>query len=390
MQDDSKKQPGYISATFAILLCIIVSVAAGFFFHKEPPEETTNNKTKIEELQAKIEKIKELGKTIAQERETLGEKKDYFKDKIEEIQEELLFEKGDLTWENNRLDNYKEYDVYLRGIKIRLEEIAPMPDKFLSIERHFNASIAMLGLKSDAKFDELKNQIAKFIKDNSYQAQKSVIDISKIPVKSREELLKEMESLRKKYLEQKSNYYNYTKNKLIWEEMCDGIFYRANQVTDLSPKAARCALKTKDDILDLKKLVRLRPRVAKILTDWDGEEINLDSLKRISILTAKYLSLWKGGSKRTYLKLNGLTSISPPVAKYLSKAKATHLELDGITSLSRKSAMYLSRGNYYHLSLEGIEKLKSEVGVYIANYKGTLDASYKIKERIYNIQYLAK
>ncbi|MDM8516806.1 hypothetical protein QUF76_11450 [Desulfobacterales bacterium HSG16] len=390
MQNMSKNEVFYrFCKIFAILLCLSSIIATGIYFHRKSPSNDNSNKARIEELKAKLTKIKNLREKLSGEQEQLGEKKEDFIDKIDEIKEEIKEELNAAKNPkrlDNRFDNLQEYDAFLQEIDRRLKELEHLPDNFLSIERHFDANIEMLGLKSEADFDKLKNQMTKFISENSYNPNKIMIDKTKIHFKSKEELLKEIELSRKK---QRKGYSNYTKNKQIWDETCQAIFFRTSQLTELSPKAAKCSLRIKDT-LDFRKVTKLRPLAAKALIEWDGDEINFDSLKSISRSTARYLAQWKGGSKRTRLKLNGLTSITPQIAQYLAKSKAAHLELNGLKSLSRDAAKYLSQGAYHHLSLEGLKSLKSGAGVYLANYKGTLYVSYKIEQRIYGIKYLNK
>ncbi len=95
------------------------------------------------------------------------------------------------------------------------------------------------------------------------------------------------------------------------------------------------------------------------------EELNLSGLKLLSSEAAKGL----GEFRCSYLKLNGLETLSPDAAASIAKCNA--LELNGLTDISNETILALSK-NKGGIFLEGIKKLTPENAKIFADHEGEI------------------
>jgi len=331
----------------------------------EQPKPSPKQEKPVDLLKAKLGEIKTLRQTLIAKQHDFISKKEYFQIEIEKIKQELI-EEQEQERIDNRLANIQECDAYLQELDRRLQILSRAPDKLYSLERSFNAKIVMISLMSETEINDLKNQITKIIKEYSPEAAELVIDKSKINLKSKDEILNglkaEKEELSKKKVEllNKKQEEEKEKNSQIWEEVCNGVFFRINQLTEISAESARCLSQYDDETLKLDNLTTLSPEAAQHLAGWDGVHLYLNGLKELSPETAKYLAELK--SKRVqkctpgrfwgedcsfyynskHLYLNGLIMLSRDNAKYLSQFKGT-ISLQNLTDLSEDTVVFLAK-----------------------------------------------
>jgi hypothetical protein len=117
-----------------------------------------------------------------------------------------------------------------------------------------------------------------------------------------------------------------SQNLQIWQEICSGNLEHLAAVTELSTDAAICISRLKVPALFLNNLSRLSPSAARHLFQWKGDWICLNGFENLPPAVAKYLFQWQG----RIISLNGLTEFTPELGKLLLTWKGRQIELMGL------------------------------------------------------------
>jgi hypothetical protein len=130
-----------------------------------------------------------------------------------------------------------------------------------------------------------------------------------------------------------------------------------NGVTTLSYDAAVALKRSDDETYDhiwllLDGLTSLSPQVAKVLCEGEWDRLSLNGLTTISPETAKALAARLGGRR---LCLNGLKSLSPEVAKELGEC--VDVELNGVQEVSDSVGIALTEAATSTIRLNGLTSL---------------------------------
>ena len=133
-----------------------------------------------------------------------------------------------------------------------------------------------------------------------------------------------------------------SKNDVIVNQICGGNFSRIAELTDISPRAAKCLSRMKGSELFLNSLKRLSPDAAKQLFQWQGNWICLNGVRKLSEPVARHLFKWKGN----WISLNSLNEFPPELAQHLLKWEGQQLELMGLeydeNEVDKKAMKYLA------------------------------------------------
>ncbi|MFM2197548.1 MAG: hypothetical protein RLZZ505_980 [Verrucomicrobiota bacterium] len=121
-----------------------------------------------------------------------------------------------------------------------------------------------------------------------------------------------------------------------------------------------------DKEVSLRCAVSIDDDAAEIVSKYHGP-LELDSLASISKEVAKSLGSYKG---LYYIGLNGLKTISPQVAKELSRSSGS-LYLNGIKELSPTAAYHLAK-HKSSLYLYGLTKISHKVAICLAKHQGVI------------------
>ncbi|QDU92289.1 hypothetical protein [Lignipirellula cremea] len=147
---------------------------------------------------------------------------------------------------------------------------------------------------------------------------------------------------------------------------------RLRAVSTLNVEAANVLVKHKvaegDRRLPLDGLTSITPEVARILSFREGGEpvgLSLNGLKTITPEVAEALASGERGG----LSLGGLTTISVEVAKELSGIRRK-LMLNGLKDLSREAAVELAK-HHSKLTLFGLTDLSDEAAEALSHHRGT-------------------
>jgi len=123
-------------------------------------------------------------------------------------------------------------------------------------------------------------------------------------------------------------------NRRICQEICQGDFSHASDLTMISVEAATCLADDRVKDLFLSGLVELPGAAARNLAKWRGNWLVLNGLTSISPVAARQLAHWQG----TRLSLNGVVALLPQAAVSLSKWKGRQLELMSLSATGAKTA----------------------------------------------------
>jgi hypothetical protein len=125
---------------------------------------------------------------------------------------------------------------------------------------------------------------------------------------------------------QTANRHASSKNGVISEQVCSGIFKRVTELSEISVETAKCISEMPGSDLFLNELSEISPRAAKYLFQWKGSWLCLNGFKALSPRVANYLFQWDGG----WISLNGLTEFPAEIGQILLHWPGKQLELMGL------------------------------------------------------------
>jgi hypothetical protein len=128
------------------------------------------------------------------------------------------------------------------------------------------------------------------------------------------------------YIGEKEGFDRDDPNFAIWQEICDGEYGRATQLTQLSPTAAQCLSERPTLDLFLNNITALSAESARHLSRWQGRWLCLNGLETLDAAAGRALLQWPGSR----ISLNMLKVLPPAVALYLPRWRGRHLELMGL------------------------------------------------------------
>lgn len=141
-----------------------------------------------------------------------------------------------------------------------------------------------------------------------------------------------------------------------------------NSITSLTPhEAAALAARFKGKDLPLNGLTELSPDVARTLCEVEIGMLQLDGVAEVSPDTALALA----GGKSLGLSLGGLKTLSADVAATLAEFRGHVLWLGGLAELSAESARALAAFQGPVLMLTSLMAVDAEAAEALAEFKGT-------------------
>jgi hypothetical protein len=118
----------------------------------------------------------------------------------------------------------------------------------------------------------------------------------------------------------------YSKNQIIFEQICTGNFSRLAELSEISVDSAKCIVEMQGSDLFLNGLTEISPSAARHLFRWKGNWICLNGFRALSPRVAAYLFQWEG----RWISLNGLTDFPPEIGNQLLQWGGGQLELMGL------------------------------------------------------------
>jgi hypothetical protein len=135
----------------------------------------------------------------------------------------------------------------------------------------------------------------------------------------------------------------HSRNQIISEQICTGIFNRLSELSEISPKTAKCITEMQASDLFLNDLTEISPAAARQLFQWKGSWVCLNGVRALSPRAAHYLFHWDGD----LISLNGLTEFPAEIGEKLLQWEGHQLELMGLQYAedfpSRIALEYLAR-----------------------------------------------
>jgi hypothetical protein len=142
-------------------------------------------------------------------------------------------------------------------------------------------------------------------------------------------------------------------------------------IKSLSAKAANALGNHKGDWLNLNGLTELSPAAAQALGACKADSLELDGLKSLSSKAAENLLRRRGEDDYRSISLDGLTTLSEPVARSRVGFLQEHdsIYLPNLEDLAPDVAQVLASGTHY-LTFPGLKQITNEVAEILANQQG--------------------
>ena len=354
---EPKKKIPLIKA--ALTLIMVVAVFSGFFIFDNKSNNKLAQKTKSKEVSkalsakasqknlkpaiqpddpnyiyyVKIDEISALREMLLHKKEEILELKNHYQAGIEELEKEILDElrhPANVTF-LQAIEN-KRIEFGLRTIQRRLAYIQQLD---LPAEWAFQAGEDLLFIKRKALMDIKVSEVASGIDMNMHvrhmntalnkyrpTADKLAIDMTEAPSESLESIWQRIQNKGLAHSSQLA----YSKNQIIFEQICAGDFSRLAELSDISVDSAKCIVEMQGSDLFLNGLTEISPSAARHLFQWKGNWICLNGFRALSPRVAAYLFEWEG----SWISLNGLTDFPPEIGNMLLQWEGNQLELMGL------------------------------------------------------------
>jgi hypothetical protein len=354
--EPKKKIPLAKAAMTAIL---VATVFSGFFIFDNKSNIKSAEKTKSEEATkasapkasqkklkpaiqpddpnyiyyAKIDEISALRDALLHKNEEILALKEHYHSGIAELEKEILDElqHPDNVTYLQAIEN-KRIEFALRTIQRRLAYIQQLDRP---AQWAFQAAEDLLYIKRKALMDIQVAEVASGIDMNMHvqhmntalnkyrpTADKLAIDMIDAPSESLESIWQQIQNKRLAHLSQRF----YSKNQIIFEQICTGNFSRLAELSEISVDSAKCIVEMQGSDLFLNGLTEISPSAARHLFRWKGNWICLNGFRALSPRVAAYLFQWEG----RWISLNGLTDFPPEIGNQLLQWGGGQLELMGL------------------------------------------------------------
>lgn len=242
------------------------------------------------------------------------------------------------------LEAIQRRDAYVKKLKTPADTLTWNSEELLYLLRKSELMALMIDKTSDADLDAFLRQAEEVMAAHGRSLAQLNIDTVTVASISTEAIWQDIEKrITATPPEPESRPTgDKTDNASIWKDICAGDFSRKQNLTALSPEAARCLAAWKGRDLFLNAVTSLSEEAARHLAEWNGDWLGLNGLRELSPESAAHLSRWKGKN----LSLNGLTRLSPRVAAILSEWQGDQIELVNVQHMAHwenpKTRLFLS------------------------------------------------
>ncbi len=343
----------------AVTIIMLVAVFSGFFIFDNKSNIKSPQKMKSKEVEnafssiasnkktkrtiqpddpnymyhTKIKEISMLRETLLLKKEEIRQLKNYYQEGIEELEKEIFDEMRSIktdtflqALENKgiefKLQTIQRRHAYMRQLDRPSEWIYRACEELLYLKRRAMVDLQVAEVASGIDMDMHMRHMNAAIEKYRPTADRLAVDMTNAQL---EPLEKIWEQIKTRNL-QTSNRHASSKNGVISEQVCSGIFKRVTELSEISVEAAKCIAEMPGSDLFLNELSEISPRAAKYLFQWKGSWLCLNGLKVISPRVANYLFQWNGG----WISLNGLTEFPAEIGQILLQWPGKQLELMGL------------------------------------------------------------
>jgi len=282
---------------------------------------------------AKIKEISMLRETLLRKKEEIGQLKKYYQEGIAELEKESLDEissaKPDTflqAIENKRIEfglrTIQRRQAYMQQLDRPSEWIYTACEELLYLERRATVDLQVAEVASGIDLNMHMRHMNTAIEKYQPTADRLAVDMTDAQLESLENVWEQIQTRNL----QTSNRHASSKNRVISEQVCSGIFKRVTEISEISVEAAKCIAEMPGSDLFLNDLSEISPRAAKYLFQWNGSWLCLNGFKALSPRVANYLFQWDGG----WISLNGLTEFPAEIGQILLQWQGKQIELMGL------------------------------------------------------------
>jgi hypothetical protein len=354
---ESEKKIPLVKAALTVI--VVATVFSGFFIFDNKSNIKSAQKAKSKEVEnavasnasykktkttvqpddpnyiynAKIKEISMLREALLRKKEEIGQLKKYYQEGIEELEREIFDEMRSAkidtflqALENKRIEfglrTIQRRHAYMRQLDRPSEWIYKACEELLFLKRRAMVDLQVAEVASGIDMNMHMRHMNTAIEKYRPTADRLAVDMTDA---QRESLENVWEQIQIRNL-QISNSHASSKNRVISEQVCSGIFKRVAELSEISVDAAKCIAEMPGSDLFLNDLSEISPRAAKYLFQWKGSWLCLNGFKAISPRVANYLFQWGGG----WISLNGLTEFPAEIGQILLQWQGKQLELMGL------------------------------------------------------------
>jgi hypothetical protein len=343
----------------AVTIIMVVAVFAGFFIFDNTSKTNSAQKTtskKVEQavvskasykktkpaiqpddpnyiFNAKIKEVNTLRETLLRKKEEIRQLTNYYQEGIAEMEKEIFDEmrsaKVDTflqALENKgiefKLRTIQRRHAYMRQLDRPSEWIYRACEELLYLKRRAAVDLRVAEVAGGIDMEMHMRHMNTAIEKYQPTADRLAVDMTNAELEPLGNIWKQIQTRNL----QTANRHASSKNGVISEQVCSGIFKRVTELSEISVETAKCISEMPGSDLFLNELSEISPRAAKYLFQWKGSWLCLNGFKALSPRVANYLFQWDGG----WISLNGLTEFPAEIGQILLHWPGKQLELMGL------------------------------------------------------------
>jgi len=282
---------------------------------------------------AKIKEISVLRETLLRKKEEIRQLQNYYREGIEELEKEIFDEMrsanaGTLlqALENKsiefKLRTIQRRHAYMRQLDRPSDWINRACEDLLYLKRRAMVDLQVAEVASGIDMNMHMRHMNTAIEKYRPTADRLAVDMTNARLEPLENIWEQIQT--RKF--QTSNNHASSRNGVISEQVCRGVFSEVTELSEISVETAKCIAGMPGSDLFLNELSEISPRAAKYLFQWKGSWLCLNGLKALSPRVANHLFQWDGG----WISLNGLTEFPAEIGQLLLQWPGKQLELMGL------------------------------------------------------------
>ena len=343
----------------AVTIIMVVAVFAGFFIFDNKSKTNSAQKKTLKKVEntvlskasykktkpavqpddpnyifnAKIKEVNTLRETLLRKKEEIRRLKNNYREGIAEMEKEIFDEMRSARTDTflqaleNKVIEFKLRTIqrrhaYMRQLERPSEWIYRACEELLYLKRRATVDLRVAEVASGIDMEMHMRHMNTAIEKYRPTADRLAVDMTNAQLEPLENIWEQIQTRNL----QTSNSHASSKNGVISEQVCSGIFKRVTELSEISVEAAKCIAEMPGSDLFLNELSEISPRAAKYLFQWKGSWLCLNGFKALSPRVANYLFQWDGG----WISLNGLTEFPVEIGQILLQWPGKQLELMGL------------------------------------------------------------
>ena len=299
----------------------------------QPPSPLPHENSQYESYYTKIREVARLRADLLAKKEDIDELKQFYRDGISELEEEIQQEaatrgvkdvSGALAIAKIKLDleTIQRRRAYVEELDKPSHWLHQGSEELLFLSRRAEIDLRMSAVASGIELTKHMRDLNAGLQKYRISPERLAIDVAGTRLQPLEEIWNAVAAQDNAVAVRAVAH----GDPSIIEEICDGQTGRIAELSTLTIKGAKCLAQLDAPQLILNNLTSMSPVAAKYLSGWGGRWLCLNGVRRLDPDVARNLFRWEGD----WMSLNGLADFPAQIGELLLSWEGRQLELMGL------------------------------------------------------------